>query len=171
MRIFQCHMGCSNHRSFDPCFLGMVRSQITKLIFNAITFVAIIRNSNFQIENVSSLLIFVFQDLSNGIKGPNSNNVIVYTFVPKIQDIYMSSISKVRIHLEVLGFNFLISRTFYGSVFQSQVNIPIHFPSRALTLIASSRLGSQQYSRFINVFIVLGHGNKVNTIMLLIKCL
>jgi hypothetical protein len=61
-------MGCSNHRSFDPCFLGRVGSQIAKLIFNVVTSVAIIKNSNFQIEYVSSLLIILFQDLSNVIK-------------------------------------------------------------------------------------------------------
>jgi hypothetical protein len=61
-------MGCSNHRSFDPCFLGMIGSQISELIFNVVILVAIIQNSNFQIEDVSSLLIFVFQDLSNGIQ-------------------------------------------------------------------------------------------------------
>jgi hypothetical protein len=120
----------------------MVRSQIVKVIFNAITFVTIIKNSNFQIENVSLLLINFFK-IFPMVSGPILNNIVVYTFVPKIQDIYMTSTSKIRIHLEVLGFNFLNSRTFYGSVFQSQVNIPIHFPSRALTLITSSRLRSQ----------------------------
>jgi hypothetical protein len=48
--------------------LGMIGSQFAKLIFNAIALVAITRNSNFEIKNVSSLLIFVFQDLSNDIK-------------------------------------------------------------------------------------------------------
>jgi hypothetical protein len=67
-RTFKWHMGCFNHRSFDPCFLGMIGSQIAKLIFNAITILAIIRNSIFQIENVSSFFIFLFQYLSNGIK-------------------------------------------------------------------------------------------------------
>ncbi len=114
-------------------------NQIAKLTLT--TLLAIIPNSQVQVENVSPILIFRFKDISNGILRPIWTLFTIYSFVSKIWDIYGIPIPKMGDRLRMLGFNSLHSVT-CECMLESQNILLDYFASNALALATSPNLGS-----------------------------
>jgi hypothetical protein len=87
---------------FGLYFLGFSGHE-SSCQFDFQPFLATTPSLQFQVENVNSLLIFMFQKLSNGILGAQFGYFISCTFVPKIMDFIRIQFPKWKIHLGMLG--------------------------------------------------------------------
>jgi len=72
---------CFNKESFDACLLVlMVENQMVNLI--SIILLGINFSSKFQMEITISILIFLIEDLSNGLLGPNLDLNFFFKKIP-----------------------------------------------------------------------------------------
>jgi hypothetical protein len=118
----------------------VVGNLITSLIFNH--FLAITPSSQPQMENVNSISIFIIQDHSNGILGPQFGPHLLLTcFCLKDLRFLWSYNFQNVFQLEMFGIHFLALSHICGNVFESQDILLACIFFHASYLVTSLRLG------------------------------